>query len=544
MGERMFGMETEYAFTRIEGHECISRDLLTNGFLEAAKRCLVHLPDVRSRGMFLANGSRLYVDCGHHPELATPECTNPWDAVRYLKAGERIVQSVVAQLRSELTDGAEIFCSLCNVDYLQNTTWGCHESFLHSCNARNLAKHITPHLVSRTVFTGAGGFDSTSAGLRFTLSPRASYISCAVSNDSTSARGIYHTKDEPLSSSGYHRLHILCGESQCSETGIWLKMATTAIVVSMIEAGLNPCEDLELASPVKALRTVAADVRCREKLELVGGRTASALDIQRHYLHLAELHQNDSFMPPWTENACARWKRVLDLLEESPAKTDRMLDWSIKQKLYTRHIENRGIQWETIHVWNRIVGELQAALKAGRHDCLRRPDTILGPNSPVLERVARLTPAIREKGLRWDGLEDFFRLRQEMFEIDTRFGELGEKSVFQSLDRAGALGHHVDGVEDIEHAVSHPPRVGRARVRGEMVRRLAGRDSGYRCSWNLICDDADRPILDLSDPFVSEDVLESAGESGAKDDRQRELPFANHIDPLLSQFLRAGGRSR
>ena len=87
MGERMFGMETEYALTGIEGQGCISRDLLTSRFLEAAKRCLVHLPDERSRGVFLANGSRLYVDCGHHPELATPECTTPWDAVRYLKAG-------------------------------------------------------------------------------------------------------------------------------------------------------------------------------------------------------------------------------------------------------------------------------------------------------------------------------------------------------------------------------------------------------------------------------------------------------------------------
>ena len=207
-------------------------------------------------------------------------------------------------------------------------------------------------------------------------------------------------------------------------------------------------------------------------------------------------------------------------------------------------MENRGIQWETIHVWNRVVGELQAALNADRPKRLQNPDTILGPNSPVLEQVARLTPTIRENGLRWDGLQDFLRLRQEMFEIDTRFGELGERSLFQALDRAGTLGHRMDGVEDIENAVCHPPPTGRARVRGEMIRRLAGRNGGYRCSWNLICDGAGRPVLDLSDPFVNEADPESAGGCGAKDERQGELPFANPVDPLLSQFLRVAGRSR
>jgi hypothetical protein len=361
---------------------------------------------------------------------------------------------------------------------------------------------------------------------------------------------------------GYHRLHILCGESQRSETAIWLKVGTTAVIVAMIEAGLKPGDDMNLASPVNALRAVAADTHCKEKLELVGGQTASALDIQRRYLSLAELHQNDSFMPPWTRDVCLRWRQILDLLEESPAKTHKMLDWTIKQALYAHHFENRGVQWEKIYAWNKVVGVLQAALNQSRRYCLLRPDFVLGPNSPVLEAVAQLAPFIRENGMRWDGLEGFLQLKQEMFEIDTRFGQLGERSVFQSLDRTGMLEHHVDGADNIEQAASHPPQTGRARIRGEMVRRLADQGSKYKCTWQAIWDHEKRPVFDLSDPFAEREYTVSANEPGAhnersecnegsehnersvRDDRQSELPFANDIDPLLRQFLGMRGRSR
>jgi hypothetical protein len=347
---------------------------------------------------------------------------------------------------------------------------------------------------------------------------------------STADRGIYHTKNEPLNAKGYHRLHILCGESQRSELAIWLKVGTTAVVVAMIEAGLQPACDFELASPVNALHTIAADTHCKEKLELVGGRTASAIDIQRRYLNLAESHQNDSFMPPWTYEVCSRWRKVLDLLAESPAQAHRMLDWAIKHALYTRYIQNRGVQWETINAWSDVVGKLQAALKENRHHRRLNPDFLLGPNSPVLEEVAQLTPYIGENGLRWDGLEDFFKLKQEMFEIDTRFGQLGERGIFQSLEREGMLEHHVDGVDNIEYAVSHPPDSGRARIRGETVRCLAGKSGNYICNWFEIRDHEGNAILDLSDPFAAKADSESIGGNIANVDNQPRLPFLEGYD--------------
>jgi hypothetical protein len=48
-------------------------------------------------GIFLANGARFYLDQGK-PEFCTPECTDPWAVVRYVRAGERMLESAAADL--------------------------------------------------------------------------------------------------------------------------------------------------------------------------------------------------------------------------------------------------------------------------------------------------------------------------------------------------------------------------------------------------------------------------------------------------------------
>ena len=48
----------------------------------------------------------------------------------------------------------------CNVDYSGvPSTWGCHESYMHRvANPVAVPPQIVPHLVSRIIYTGAGGF--------------------------------------------------------------------------------------------------------------------------------------------------------------------------------------------------------------------------------------------------------------------------------------------------------------------------------------------------------------------------------------------------
>jgi proteasome accessory factor A len=218
----LHGLETEYSFTQFaEGGEVLDRRAGLHGLFLMARKRLESLPDASSSGLFLGNGSRFYLDAGNHPELCTPECTDPWQLVRYLKAGEASLMDLAKELDKPQL-GVKLMRTAffrSNVDYFTRATWGCHESYQYRSRASAMSHELVPHLVSRIVYTGAGGFDDRSPGLEFLVSPRVAHLERVSSDDSTAARGIFHTKDEPLSRGGWHRLHVLCGESLCGEGG-------------------------------------------------------------------------------------------------------------------------------------------------------------------------------------------------------------------------------------------------------------------------------------------------------------------------------------
>ena len=183
--------------------------------------------------------------------MTTPECANPWDIVRYMHAGERILNSIAEEMKRSEPALSEVLLFKTNVDHSGNgATWGCHTSFMHRSDPTKLPEQIIPHLVSRIVYSGAGGLELADGRLRFALSPRVRFLQREVSNNSTSERGIFHTKDETLAADGYHRLHIICGESLCSEIALWLNMGATALIVAMIEAGLRPGDAVRLFDPL------------------------------------------------------------------------------------------------------------------------------------------------------------------------------------------------------------------------------------------------------------------------------------------------------
>ena len=227
MAQRLFGLETEYSFSALGPNGSrVEQDLALQSLMNEAKRLLPHLPD-RESGIFLQNGSRLYLDSGGHPELAICEVVDPWDACRYVSAGERILAEVAKETGARNEAIKDIVLTRCNVSYApsSNSTWGCHESYGHRADPASLPDALIPHLVSRLIYTGAGGFDSRSSGIGFMLSPRVTHLQHVVSDASTANRGIFHTKDETLGSNGFHRLHVICGDSVCSQTALWLKVA-------------------------------------------------------------------------------------------------------------------------------------------------------------------------------------------------------------------------------------------------------------------------------------------------------------------------------
>lgn len=501
----MFGIESEYAIAGIRGKEAMRREDLINHLVRVAQQRLAHLPDLGSpTGMFLENGARFYVDCGLHPEMTTPECTTPWEVARYVKAGERTLESLIEQVQAESGANAEIMCFRCNVDYSgSGSTWGCHESYLHRADPASLPDQLIPHLVTRPIYTGAGGFNPLSSGLEFCVAPRLTHIQHTVSGESTNNRGIFHTKNEPLANGGNNRLHILCGESLCSETAIVLKTGATALVASMAEQGLKPGARLALASPLDALRAVASDATCSRKLELASGGETTAIDLQRRLLRLAE--RNLDKLPPWGGAICALWRRTLDQLEQGPESVSRVLDWAIKHRLFRDRAERRGVPFEKFAFLNSIVNRLSAALlRAGVRDRRIRVAVVHGPASPVPDAAAHLGNELAAKGLGWDDVDRFLSLRDEFHQIDTRFGQIGSRGIFADLDRHEVLNHKVAAIEDVETAMRQPPAVGRARLRGETIRRFAGQ-SGARCGWMVVYGPGGK-ALDLSDPFAEAEV--------------------------------------
>ena len=86
-----------------------------------------------------------------------------------------------------------------------------------------------------------------------------------------------------------------------------------------------------------------------------------------------------------------------------------------------------------------------------------------------------------------------------------RFGQIGEKGVFEALDRSGLLNHRVPCIRGCGETLSSPPSSSRARVRGDFVRRNAQKSQDYLCDWAYVWDRKNGRVLDLSDPFETEE---------------------------------------
>ena len=248
MDRRIFGLENEYGVTcTLRGQRRLSPD-------EVARYLFRRVVSWgRSSNVFLENGARLYLDVGSHPEYATPECDSISDLVAHDKAGERILDALVAgaeaRLREEGIRGV-IYLFKNNTDSAGNS-YGCHENYL--TGRRDDFAHYTevliPFFVSRQIYAGAGKVLQTARGAVFCLSQRAEHIWEGVSSATTRSRPIINTRDEPhADAERFRRLHVIVGDSNMSEYATFLKVGATSILLRMLEdpgtvlAGPDPRE--------------------------------------------------------------------------------------------------------------------------------------------------------------------------------------------------------------------------------------------------------------------------------------------------------------
>jgi proteasome accessory factor A len=442
MERRIFGLENEYGVTcTLRGQRRLSPD-------EVARYLFRRVVSWgRSSNVFLANGARLYLDVGSHPEYATPECDSIYDLVVHDKAGERILEQLLEsaeqRLREEGIRGI-IYLFKNNTDSAGNS-YGCHENYLTSRrdDFSHYAEVLIPFLVSRQIYAGAGKVLQTARGAMYCVSQRAEHIWEGVSSATTRSRPIINTRDEPhADAERYRRLHVIVGDSNMSEYATFLKVGAAAILLRMLEEPNVVLRDMTLENPIRAIREISHDMTCKRKVRLANGREASALEIQGEYLTRALRYAERRDLSPLELQALGMWEHCLTQLEKDPLGLDRECDWVIKYKLLEAYRE--------------------------KHD--------LALSSP---RVSL---------------------------IDLQYHDVNrQRGLFYKMQARGLVERICDD-HDIDIAVDTPPQTTRARLRGEFIRRAKERKRDYTVDWVhlKLNDQAQRTVL-CKDPFKARD---------------------------------------
>jgi proteasome accessory factor A len=442
MERRIFGLENEYGITfTLRGQRRLSPD-------EVARYVFRRVVSWgRSSNVFLANGARLYLDVGSHPEYATPECDSILDLVTHDKAGERILEQLLVaasqQLRDEGIRGS-VYLFKNNTDSAGNS-YGCHENYMTSRrdDFGHYAEVLIPFFVSRQIYAGAGKVLQTARGAMFCIAQRAEHIWEGVSSATTRSRPIINTRDEPLSDAErYRRLHVIVGDSNMSEYTTFLKVGATAILLRMLEDPTFVVRDMTLENPIRALREISHDPTMKRLVRLANGRDVSALDIQSEYLERAQRYAETRDLSPLEIQALQMWEHCLTRLADDPLSLDREVDWVIKHKLIEAY-------------------------------CARHELPLSDPRVALIDL--------------------------QYHDIDRRRG------LFYRMQERGLV-ERVTGDEAIDRAVEVPPQTTRARLRGEFIRRAKERKRDYTVDWVhlKLNDQAQRTVL-CKDPFRAHD---------------------------------------
>ena len=168
--------------------------------------------------------------------------------------------------------------------------------------------------------------------------------------ETTLKRPIINTRDEPHADADkYRRLHVIIGDANLSEISTYLKVGTTALVLTLIEEKvLSP--DLGIADPVTELKQVSHDPSLKHLIRMRDGRRLTALDLQWAYYERAAAFVASRYgddVDPITADVLARWERVLDLLGRDPALLADQLDWVAKLRLLEGYREREKLEWSS-----------------------------------------------------------------------------------------------------------------------------------------------------------------------------------------------------
>ena len=442
MDRRIFGLENEYGVTcTFRGQRRLSPDEVARYLF----RRVVHWG--RSSNVFLENGARLYMDVGSHPEYATPECDSILDLIAHDKAGERILEALLAAAEVRLHEegiSGDVYLFKNNTDSAGNS-YGCHENYLVARQGEfaRIADVLIPFFVTRQIYCGAGKVLHGPRGAQYCISQRAEHIWEGVSSATTRSRPIINTRDEPhADAERFRRLHVIVGDSNMSEFTTYLKVGVTDLVVRMVEEN-TVMRDLTLENPIRAIREISHDITCKRKVRLATGRELSAMEIQTEYFERASRFIERRDKDPVAVKILAEWGSALEALREGrPDRLVGKVDWAAKHRLIERYRSKHGIPLSHPRI---------ALMDLAYHDVNR------------------------------------------------------ERGLYYLLERRGLMERAVTD-KQVQRAMREPPQTTRARLRGEFIRQAKQRRRDYTVDWVhlKLNDQAQRTVL-CKDPFRSVD---------------------------------------
>jgi hypothetical protein len=284
---------------------------------------------------FLRNGSRIYICTGGHLEIATPECRNAFEVLKYDKAAELYMQigvekaneKYIEKRKQRVNCSSYIQCWKANVEIDKRYSRGTHESYIVE-RKKYVGKEnlLIPFLVLRKIFFGAGGYVADKERIKYVVSPKA-MVSKRVLTESPSQWPILSLRDEPLSTKDTYRVHVTSGEGVRSEVTRLLNNAITSYVIDAIESGkITHVEDIR--NPLQTFKDISENIRGDWRIRLMNGRTQSVTDyIMSYYIAAIEELFEEREVSYWDKYCLDTFKRIC-LLEDPYVL--RRIEWVMK----------------------------------------------------------------------------------------------------------------------------------------------------------------------------------------------------------------------
>jgi proteasome accessory factor A len=160
---------------------------------------------------------------------------------------------------------------------------------------------------------------------------------------------------------------VIVGDANMSEVATFLKIGTTAIVLSMLEDDAIG-DDLMLAHPVTAIRQVSNDPSLRATVAMANGKRMTALEVQWQLLERARSWADrfglDSVTMDDGKMILHEWENVLTGLESDPLSVANVVDWVAKKRLVDGYAERHGLAPTDVRL--KAIDLQYSDLRAGR----------------------------------------------------------------------------------------------------------------------------------------------------------------------------------